>query len=283
MNLLNSAKLGIGSYSYYFSSTARGRVAFVDARFPNDQPWSIERFVDRAVELGVSYVQLADNYGLDELDESRLVEAGAYAREKGIILEAGMRGLTLQRCGHYMRIASLLGAEKLRCVIDHGTYEPSLKEVHAVIRDLIPELQRLNIILGIENHDRISADEFREIMERADSPYVSMVIDTVNSFSKMESTVKIMETLAPYAVELHIKDYTIERRKDAQGLVIKGAIAGQGRLDIPYVLDMMKKHARSDFSTILEFWMEPEQDLPSCMAKENEWVEKSVAYLKSVI
>jgi sugar phosphate isomerase/epimerase len=283
MDKLKKAKLGIGSYSYFFSSTGEGRFKLVNYGFTNNNPWTIEKFVDRAVDLGVRYVQLADNYALDELSDAELIKSGQYAKNNGVILESGMRGIMTDQFEKYIRLSHLLGVEKLRCVIDNGNFKPSIEDASSIINDMIPELKKRNIILGVENHDRITTEEFAKIMNNTASSHVGMIIDTVNSFSTMEPTVKIMETLSPFAVELHIKDYTIERRKDAQGLVIKGTVAGEGMLDIPYVIDMMKKNARSDFSTILEFWMEPEKSLELSIIKENEWVEKSLNYLKSII
>ena len=108
-------------------------------------------------------------------------------------------------------------------------------------------------------------------------------LDTVNSVATMESVSTVLENLSKYTVNLHIKDYRINRRKDAAGLVVNGTPAGNGVLNIPLILDVLKKDAPSDFNTILELWMEPEETIEETLEKEEIWVHKSISYLKSII
>jgi sugar phosphate isomerase/epimerase len=64
--------------------------------------------------------------------------------------------------------------------------------------------------------------------------------------------------------------------------VIEGRPAGQGRLDVPWLLKRLKEAGR-DPNAILELWT-PEQDsLEATIAKEDAWARESIEYLRTLI
>lgn len=42
---------------------------------------------------------------------------------------------------------------------------------------MLPDLEKKNMILGIETHDRFSALEFAEIIQKINSKYVAIILD----------------------------------------------------------------------------------------------------------
>ncbi|MDF2524448.1 MAG: Xylose isomerase protein barrel, partial [Clostridiales bacterium] len=205
------------------------------------------------------------------------------AKANGITIETGLRGIQPENLCRYIAISKSLNATLLRCVIDSQGFEPNLEEINSILLEVLPSLIENNIILGIENHDRFTTDIFSKIVQDINHPNIGIVLDTVNSVATLESVSTVLKNLAKYTVNLHIKDYRINRRKDASGLVVVGTPAGDGVLNIPSILDVLKKDAPSDFNTILELWMDPEETLEETLQKEETWVRKSVAYLKSII
>lgn len=275
-------KLGISTYCYFYACGGYRR--YPRLGFEPRPPVSPEWLIDKAVELGVQCVQISDNYDVTGWSDQRLHQIRDYACKRGIALELGLRGIQPENLQRYLHMAHEVGAELLRCVIDAKGFEPDPQEIHAILGGITPWLERYDLLLGIENHDRFTTSQFAEIIRRLDSPRIGMLVDTVNSFATEESASSILHNLAPYAVGLHVKDYTIARRTDAQGLVVKGTIAGQGRLDVPgFVAEMRRQAPKKDFSVILESWMEPEAELDATLAKEEQWVQESIAYLKQVI
>ena len=59
------------------------------------------------------------------------------------------------------------------------------------------------VFLGVENHGNLSADQMLEIMNRVDSPWVGINLDTGNFVS--EDPYADLERCAPYAVNVQVK------------------------------------------------------------------------------
>ena len=66
------------------------------------------------------------------------------------------------------------------------------------------------------------------------------------------------------------------------GLTIEGCPAGQGMLDIPWLLQELRSNDR-DPNAILEQWTPPDERLEDTMAKERRWADDSVKYLRQLI
>lgn len=82
-------------------------------------------------------------------------------------------------------------------------------------------------------------------------------------------------------INLHVKDYVVRRLPHQMGFHVEGRPAGQGGLDVPWLLDVIDAKAPCPLNAILETWTPPEPDLGATIRKEAEWVEASVAYLRS--
>jgi len=275
---MKKTRLGISSYSYPYAVGATGIPELVPEK-------KVDAFglVEKAAELGISVLQIADNCPLHEMSIERLDELSRYAQLNGIQLEAGMKGLKPERILEYAEICSILKSSILRVVIDSEGDQPDTDEIVRRINEVLPCLTEKGIVLGIENHDRLTTETFREIMDRCNNPYLGIVLDTVNSFGCEEGTWQVVNELAPYMVNFHMKDFQIARIPSKLGFEITGTIAGEGRLQFPKLLEVFGEKAKSDYSTILELWMKPEETVEETLEKENCWVEKSIFNLKEML
>jgi len=61
---------------------------------------------------------------------------------------------------------------------------------------------------------------------------------------------------------------------------VQGCPAGDGVLDIPWLIDKFSNHPKCSVAT-LEVWSNPEKTLEKTLQKEKAWVEKSIQYLKN--
>ena len=104
----------------------------------------------------------------------------------------------------------------------------------------------------------------------------------MNSFGALEGPAVVIDTLAPFVVNLHLKDFTIARLPHMMGFAVGGAPAGQGRLDVPSLLDTLRRYGRNP-NAILELWPPPESNPEATVAKEEQWAKESVAYLRTLI
>jgi len=264
-------RLGLGSYGLAWAIGVPG--------FPVPAPLDAFGLVGRAVEWKLRVVEIDDNLPLHLLPPRDLAALRALAAGAGVTLEVGMRGLLEDRVARHLEIAGALGAVMLRAVIDAPGFAPAPEEVVALLRRLAPALERAGVTLAIENHDRFPSAELAEMVRAARSPRVGICLDTVNSLGALEGPALVVENLGPLTVNLHLKDFTVRRAGHGMGFAVEGVPAGQGRLDIPWLLSRLRALGR-DPHAILEQWVPPEVDLEHTVAKEREWAEQSLAYLR---
>ena len=120
------------------------------------------------------------------------------------------------------------------------------------------------------------------MIEAIDSPNVGICLDTVNSFGCLEGPAHVVANLAPFVSSLHVKDFTIRRAGHMMGFDVTGAPAGQGMLDIPWLLGELRAAGRNP-NAILELWPPPESTVAATVEKEREWARESIRYLRTLI
>ena len=217
--------LGISSFTYVWAVGVPG------CEQP-EQPLTVWDLLDKALDLDVDVIQFADNLSLEHLAPDERRRFSTASAEAGISLEVGMAGIDRKSllCG--LALASEVESPILRVLLDSNAHEPTVDEAVHALAGVMPDFERDNVVLAIENHDRFAAATLREIVERVDNPHVGICFDTANSIGCLESAEQVLETLAPYIVKIHIKDYSVFRPQHHKGFVVEGRAAGQGQLDI---------------------------------------------------
>jgi sugar phosphate isomerase/epimerase len=267
-------KLGISSFTYTWAVGVPGSIP--------EYPLSICGLLEKAYSSGIKLVQIADNLPVEKLSEDELELLLDYSVEKGISLEMGGRGLTPEHTIKCLLAAQIIRSPILRMVIDSTGYEPAIPAIKGIIKDLLPEFSSRKIKLAIENHDRLKAREFEEIINSIGSEWVGICLDSVNSMGSGEGFETVSDILIPYTINLHIKDFTIFRVSHKMGLVIEGRPAGQGLLNIPDLLHRTSQNGLCQ-SAILELWTPPGPEIESTVLKEEKWAQESINYLKKQI
>ena len=267
-------QLGLGTYALAWNLGVPG--------FTVENPLSAVDILEIAHEQGVRFVQIADNVPLCEYNEDQLQEIKHKANELSIRLEIGARGLIPENLQRYLELSSFFDSDILRIVIDSGNFEPSLSEIVQILKDFSSELLKRKIRLAIENHDRLSVYEFVTILDKINDTNVGICLDTVNSFGKGEGLETAIKALAPYTINLHIKDFYIKRLAHNMGFEISGTPAGKGMLPIPQLISQLNQYGKCN-SGILELWPSPENDMDTTCRKEIRWVNESIDFLKNYL
>ncbi len=267
-------RLGISSWTYTWAIGVPGH--------PPERPMDAVGLLDRATELDVHVVQVADNLPLDRLSPSELDAFTKRAAELDISIEVGTQGIGHNNLRTYLALAERLKSPILRVVIDTAEHHPDTDEVVDIIKGIIPDFERAGVCLAIENHDRFKATTLAEIIEHIGSQYVGVCLDTVNSFGALEGPEVVLKALGPRVVNLHVKDFAIFRASHLMGFTIEGRPAGQGRLNVPWLLGELSGLGL-DPNAILELWTPPEETLSATIEKEDAWAVTSVGYLRTLI
>lgn len=267
-----SMRLGISSWTYPWSIGLPG--------FPSPaHPMRLTDLFARASELKAGVVQVADNLPLHTLDAAELRDARDQASELHLTIEVGTRGVEPAQLLQYLNLAVSFDATLVRTLIHSPSAQLSLEQAENWIREALPAFEAHGVTLGLENYEAYSCRDLASLVRRLESNYVGICLDTVNSLGTLETPKDVITTLAPLTVNLHIKDFAIERVPQKMGFIVVGAPAGNGRLDIPWVLEQMP--AGDNISVILEQWPPIEPSVEIAVKVEQEWAARGIEYLRA--
>ena len=267
-------RLGIGSYAFAWAIGVPGH--------PPARPMHALDLLDEAARLGVRVVQFCDNLPLLALPPRDLDLFQERIGQLGLELELGTRGLDADNLRAHLRLAERFGCSFVRLVVDRPGDEPAPEEVVARLRPCLSEFASAGIRLAIENHDRFSTKTLAEIVEQLGPDWVGICLDTVNSFGALEGPEQVVTALGPYTLCLHIKDFVLRRVSHQMGFLVEGCPAGQGRLDVPWLLRTLQTCPHA-FNAILETWVTPGDSLAETICRERTWTEAGVRYLRGLI
>jgi sugar phosphate isomerase/epimerase len=271
-------RLGIGSYTFGWASGAYATCEIEESR--TIPILDAEALLDRARSLDVSLVQLCDRPALHELSRGRLDDIRRRARQLELQVEIGTTGMAPAHLKRYIEIAERLQARLLRTLITQPS--SGLQMEKAQIEEILPMLERSGVSLAIENHERYSCLDLARLVESFDARQVGICLDTVNSLGRGEGVQEVVDALMDRALCLQVKDFTAIRGASNMGFLITGAVAGQGRLDIPKQVSAYRSASPSG-SVILEQWTPFEDSLERSIAVQEEWALEGLRYLKSVV
>ncbi|MGH9325685.1 MAG: sugar phosphate isomerase/epimerase family protein [Terriglobia bacterium] len=272
---VKTMELGISSWSLPWSIGVQG--------YPGPaKPLNVIGLLEKAVELDAAVVQIADNLPLHELPHSVLDRLREGANARKITLEAGTRGLDPQHLARYIGIAHQIGARVLRTVLSGTLCGPEqMVAAEAGVRQVLPELERQDLRLALENNEAFSAAEFSGLIRRIASPHVGICLDTANSLGRPETLETVVQHLAEYTIMLHAKDYDIRRIDTRMGFSVVGRPAGDGRVDFGWVLSELRRRGRTRISVIVEHWPPFAETIEETVRIEEQWLARSVRFLRS--
>ncbi len=264
--------LGLGTYTFPWNIMLSDRLPY---------SFGFREMLEFTADNNINFFQFCDNYPLHRLAKNELAELKKLALERNIQLQVGARGLRFDHIANYLFIAAELNSAFLRVVTDDTDYYPNKEEVVQTIQALLPLLRETGVVLAIENHDRFKAQTLAGIIKQTDAASVAICLDTANSLGAGEGIGETVPALLPYAINLHIKDFTIERVNHKMGFTVLGAAAGKGMLDIPKLLNKCSGYERCSTAT-LELWMNEEATPEQTIAAEMNLVSRSVKYQRTI-
>lgn len=268
------SKLGVGSYTFRWS------IGMHDRR--PDSPMTAMEIVDAAAGLDLDLVQFADNLPLDSLSDRDLDALSHHAKDKGIAVEVGVQGFSPAVVERYIAIARILDAQILRVALDAEDARRDIAEIAAQFRQLIPACKAANIRLAIENHFHCPSPLLVNILDAVDDDTVGVCLDVANSICAHEWPEQTIRLLAPYTINLHLKDYRIEPDPYGVGFRVIGVPLGEGALDAEMLFDTLESKDRS-YNVVLEHWLPFQETLEATRALEHDWLARNVRAARRLV
>lgn len=265
-------KVGIGSWTYGWSIGVRGYP-------PPKEPLTALELLVRAHGYGLGVVQIADNLPLHTLSSFALAELKARAGEWNIEIEIGTVGVQPGHLMRYLELAKCLEAKLVRSLVGEVGSCPNLSEAADWLRKALPAFESAGVCLALENYEGNTSLQLAALVRDLASPSLGICLDTVNSLGALETPAMVVEALAPYVRSLHIKDFDITRAESRMGYVVAGCPAGEGLLNIDWVLTELRR-AGAEPNLILELWTPYMGSVEETIRLEQEWADRSVRFLK---
>jgi len=236
--------------------------------------------LDKAVSLGVGIVQIADNLPLENLTVRELERLAEAARGHRLALEAGTRGLSPAHLRKYLEVCRHTKAAVLRTLSHTSNSKPTIQEAASWILEVLPEFEAAGVAIALENNEAHTVKEYAWLMREVGSPFLGICLDTANSLGRPETLDRVVGELAEHAIMVHIKDYDIHRIDTRMGFEVVGKPAGEGKVDFDLLFSALRYHQRTP-SVILEHWPPFVDTIERTIELEEEWVRRSIAFLRT--
>lgn len=261
-------RLGLTSFIY--------RYAIGTPEFPAARPLDPLGVLERAAAQGAQVVQYCENLPLDALEQVQLARLLRRAAELGVAIEVGTRGTDVVHLKRQVDLAARVGGRHLRVVLG----ESDTQVVEHTLLALVPYLRQRGITLAIENHADLSGPALASILHRLNDPVLGTCLDTANSLGLLEMPDQTAMALAPFVVQVHLKDYAVD--KAPIGYRITGRPLGQGWLDLRGLLRCVQATGRP-FDVYLEQWMDPLPTTEATLAEEERWIGEGLRVARELL
>jgi sugar phosphate isomerase/epimerase len=276
-------KLGINTYTYMWSIGFQGvNPAYPDKAACPAVPLTLLGLLEKAHSLGIHLVQTGPNLPVDGLPEADLDIFIQTAKDWGIQLELGTRGLDREHLVKQIALARRMGATLIRTLPEiRGEYITKVHQILPVLQTILPLLSGECLQLAIEN-GRIPTSDLRWLLDELGSPQVGVVLDMVNSLAVPEGWKEVTRQLAPHTMCVHYKDFTIRRAWHMMGFICEGVPSGKGLLEPEWLFDALRV-SPYDYNVIIELWPPEQETIESTVILEQQWAEESVDFLRQYI
>ncbi|MFC5522678.1 sugar phosphate isomerase/epimerase family protein [Polaromonas jejuensis] len=252
-------------------------------------------FLDKAQNMGVDGVSLESCFipfeepGLvarlrEELDARKLERVWAWGHPSG--LGSGTNADAALDLKRNLAIAHQLGSSVMRICAGGRRTRPATWAEHKrgllhLLKPLLESAEQYGVVMAIENHIDLLADEMLDLMTTLDSPWLGVCFDTANNLRMFEHPVAVAQKLAPYIKATHIKDVLPQRGDPKLSNTWPSVPLGQGLVEIPEILGVLRE---ADYTGLLAV----EIDYLHPLYREGQQDEelaliRSVAYLKNAV
>ena len=191
----------------------------VQATLASTEPEYLKRVRRRTEELGMYFELLLPLPPEDTTQFEQFVRAG---KEAGALC---------------IRTACLSG-RRYETFATLEQWKAFVADSKARIARAVPIVEKHRLPLGIENHKDWTAEEMPVLLKSYSSEYLGANIDFGNNLSLLDDPMELIEALAPFVFNTHIKDMGVEEYED--GFLLSEVPLGQGILDLKRIVPMLQ-------------------------------------------
>lgn len=210
--------------------------------------WNDAQLLDYTASLKLDRIFLQDSLDPKAMDPAHWADVRANAGRLGLSLATG-GGAVLPKAPEAFEAsrqhlilnakrAAAMGSPIVRCLcasersaLPPGPPEQHIETMIKLLRSVRSEVTGSGVKLAIEIHKDWQAWELKQIIEGGGKDFVGVYLDTGNPVFVMEDPFVTLETLAPYALTLHLRDSVVYEHK--RGIAVQWVPLGEGVIDFP--------------------------------------------------
>ena len=280
-------KIGIDSYCYhrYFGDW------YPELQTDPGRRMTVWDFLDRARAHGAQGVSLESCYmpeATDEfidrlrekLAEYRLDAVWAWGHPNG--LGSGTKPEAVEDLIDHLAIARRLGARVMRICGGGRRTRPASWPEHKqklvpLLQSVLDPAERNGVVMAIENHLDMLADEMVELITTIDSPWLRVCLDSGNNLRLFEDPLVVAAKLAPYACATHLKSLTAWRGDPKTFQFWPSVPLDQGAVDIAEVVRLLQAANYTGLLAVEVDYLHP------AYGDEDAAVARSLDYLRTLL
>jgi len=261
--------IGLGSYAYFWQQSDRV-----------DQPLSLIDVLRDTRAQDVGLFQICDYTPLLTMTARDIADAATAARDLGLVIELGTKGIEPGHLESFLRLADAFDARLVRSMLFAPESRPSLDEAERMLRSALPAYEAAGVTLALETYEQVATEALVGLVERIGSDHLGICLDPANVVARLELPRATVERCAAATRNIHVKDFAFARQDGWVGFTYSGAPMGSGLHDYPHLLHTVHPDDRG-INQIVEHWLPWQGDSDTTVTTEREWTRTTLEYLRS--
>ncbi|WP_127819361.1 sugar phosphate isomerase/epimerase family protein [Microbacterium sp. CPCC 204701] len=261
--------IGLGTYAFFWQHSDRA-----------PEPLSLVGAFEATKELGVDLFQICDYAPLESMSDAELTDAAAAARDLGLTIELGTKGIEPARLARFLELAELFDSSLVRSMLFSPENRPTLTQSEEWLRAALPAYEASGVDLALETYEQVATDDLVGLIERISSDRLGVCLDPANVVARLERPRDCVEATAPHVKNIHVKDFAFARQAGWVGFTYGGAPMGGGLHDYPHLLETVRPRERG-INEVVEHWLSWQADPETTIRTEREWTRTTIEYLRS--
>ena len=261
--------LGLSTYAFFWQHSDAAQ-----------RPLTVGQMLEETRDLGGSVFQICDYPAIEGTSDDDLAEIRRAARASDIALELGTRGVQTAHLLKYLDLAAKLDVTFVRSMLNTAAHKPTVTEAITLLKEVLPAFEERGVTIGLETYEQVSTDDLIRVVEGVASPFLGVCLDPANCVARLEMPADVIDRVAPYVVNMHIKDFTFTRQDGWVGFSLIGCPLGEGLLDYDAMIERVQPDSKM-ISQIVEHWLPWQGTIEQTCQLERQWTRHNVDTLRS--
>lgn len=261
--------IGLGTYAYFWQHSDRA-----------PEPLSLIGAFEDTRAQGVELFQICDYAPLEQMTDAELRDAAAAARDLGLTIELGTKGIDPPHLALFLELAAVFDARLVRSMLYGPDSRPSLDQAESWLRDSIRSYESAGVTLVLETYEQVPTADLLAVIDRVGSPNLGICLDPANVVAQLENPKTCVEQAAALTKNIHVKDFAFARQPGWVGFTYSGAALGTGLHDYAHLLATVQPRERG-INEIVEHWLPWQDDAATTIRTEREWTRTALEHLRS--